>query len=1276
MNLSLTTRSPTTSTTAMPPRTLLDVFNATAMRYRERTAIDAPDERLTYAELSDAARVLGDRLRALGIGPGDRVGVYVPSGTAQLYTAILGALHAGAAYVPVDADDPQGRAAAIWESSGACAVIDEGPRITELASPRGAEREPDVDDDAWVIFTSGSTGQPKGVAVSHRSAAAFVDAEALLWSVSDEDRVLAGLSVGFDASCEEMWLAWRNGAALVPARRSLVRAGTDLAPWLADRGVSVISTVPTLAAMWSESDIAGVRLLILGGEACPEALAGRLSDGREVWNTYGPTEATVVATAARLRPGEPVTIGWPLHGWDVAVVDEQGDPVPLGEPGELAIGGVGLARYIDPALDAERYAELPALGWERAYRTGDMVRETIDGFTFIGRRDDQVKLGGRRLELGEIDAQLSSVPGVRGAAATVQRTAAGNPVLVGYVVGGVDPAHVRSALRERLPEGIVPLVIALDSLPMSASGKVNRKALPWPPPQSRAGRSNRAAQVSLSDTEAWLAARWVDQLGPLPMTAESDFVELGGSSLAAAKLVSVLRGRYPSVAVADVYAHRRLGEFAGRLDRLGASAQASTYRHSTDGRRWGLVQLAGVFALLVLSSPPWLLGILTVDRLSGSHLGPVIGWGWLVAGWVVFLSAFGRAAIVVLARRLLLPSLKPGRYPRRSWLTCRLWFLERLAEAFRSESLAGTPFAARYARLCGHPIGAGARLGTLPPVTSLVTVGDGATLEPDVDLHGWWLEGNELVVGELRIGAGARVGTRTLLAPGAEMAAGAEVEPGSFIIGSVPAGERWSGSPASRIGDAGEDWPRTAPQPPLHRRFWRTMFVVGLAVQSVLPVAAAAPGLILLFPSGAGRTGQSAMTDLLTKAPLIAGCFLLTYALLVAVLVRFVGSLARPGWYADEGRTGWALWFSEALMAGARGVLRPLYLSVFTRQWLRLAGIKIGKRAEVSTVVGLNRMTSFAEESFATDDVVFAGTRARGGWLHVAPIEVGRGTFLGNSAILQGNTKLGSGGLVGVMTVAPQNTPDGTSWFGSPALELPRVPDPADPARTIHPPRRLLVARGCIELIRILLPATVSVALAALVFYAIATIGGSHGIAAMALATPIILLGAGICAAAFTVAAKWLIMGRYRAGEHTFWSFFVWRDEIINSLQEELARTWLLGAAVGTPVMSVYLRAMGAKVGRDVWFETLNITEYDVVELGDGCVVNRAACVETHLFHDRLMRIGPATLEPGSSLGPYSVVLPDTVLGAGVGVGGRSVVLRGEELPPGTTWHGSPVVSV
>ncbi len=1250
-------------------RTLLDVFADTVARCRTRTAIDASDRRLTYEELSETVHILAGRLRALGIGPGDRVGVRLPSGTADLYVAILGVLHAGAAYVPVDAEDPEERARSIWEGAGVCAVVEEGLAIVRRTTARGAGRELTPGDDAWVIFTSGSTGRPKGVAASHRSATAFVEAETRLWQVRPRDRVLAGLSVAFDASCEETWLAWRHGAALVPAPRSLVRAAADLGPWLAQRRVTVVSTVPTLAAMWDPADLAGVRLLILGGEACPDGLAWRLAEGRELWNTYGPTETTVVATAARLTTGEPVTIGWPLEGWEVGIVDEHGGPVALGEPGEMVIGGVGLARYLDPALDAERYAPLPGLGWPRAYRTGDIVRETVAGIVFIGRRDDQVKLGGRRLELGEIDGQLSSVPGVRAAAAAVKTTAAGNPVLVGYVVGEVDAAEVRRALGERLPAGIVPVVVALDELPIGTSGKVDRQALPWPPPAAADPRP------ALDGTPAWLAQRWIEQLGPFDVTADSDFFALGGSSLAAAKLVSILRARFPSVAVADVYRHRTLRELAGHLDALRAGTHDAPVTHPRAGRRWRAAQLAGVFALVILSSPQWLLGILAFDRLTHTRVGPELGWGWLIAGWLVFGSTVGRGAIVVVARRLMLRDLAPGRHPRRSWLTCRLWFLERLADAYRSEALAGTPFAARYARLCGHPIAPDARLGTLPPVTSLVRIGEGATLESDVDLHGWWLEGDELIVGELSIGAGARVGSRTLLAPGVTIGAGAEVEPGSYVIADVPAGERWGGSPAGRIGRAGEHWP-TRPAPlPHHRRWWRTMFPVGLAVQTLLPLMAAAPGLALLIATGAYDGGRAATVDLLIMAPAVTALFLTAYGLLVAGLVRAVGRWIAPGWHAGEGRTGWALWFNGALMAGSRIVLRPLYLSVFTRAWLRLAGIPIGRRAEISTVVGLNRLSTFAEGSFATDDVVLVEARARDGWIHVAPIEVGPGTFVGNSAVLRGGTTLGADGLVGVLTTPPTRTPDGTSWFGSPPLELPRTPDRGDPARTTHPARRLVLARGATEIVRILLPATVSLAIAALIYHALVAVAAHGGIVAMAAATPFVLLAAGTAALAVTVAAKWVIIGRYAPGEHPLWSWFVWRDEIINSLQEDLARPWLLGLAVGTPVINAYMRAMGATVGRDVWFECLNITEFDVVALGDGCVVNRGACVETHLFHDRLMRIGPATLAAGSTLGPDSVVLPDTVIGAGARVGGRSVVLRGEELPAGTSWHGAPVVS-
>jgi amino acid adenylation domain-containing protein len=937
---------------ATTPRTLLDVFAESVLRFGDRTAVDASDAVLSYEQLSGEADELAAGLRAIGVGPGDRVGVRVSSGTAELYVAILGVLASGAAYVPVDTHDPARRAETIWKGASVCAVIEDGLLVTQVSRGRGGSRPVTVDDDAWVIFTSGSTGTPKGVAVSHRSAAAFVDAEARLWTVTDDDRVLAGLSVGFDASCEEMWLAWRNGATLVPAPRAIVRSGADLGPWLAGREVTVVSTVPTLAAMWDDEMIAGVRLLILGGEACPPELGWRLAADHELWNTYGPTEATVVSTAGRIRPGEPISIGVPIDGWQVAVADERGEPVPFGEPGELVIGGVGLGRYLDADLDGECFGPLESSGWERAYRTGDIVRELIDGYEFLGRRDDQVKVAGRRVELGEIEAQLRSAPGVTAAAAAVRKTAAGNTVLVGYVTGDVDPSRVRAQAAERLPDGIVPLIVPLDALPLASSGKLARDALPWPPPSERVagvdGSSADAAGTAgaLSGTAAWLAERWADQLGVVPTAPESDFFLLGGSSVAVAKLVSVLRGRFPSAAVADVYNHRSLGELAARLDQLGETRAGDLASAEPASSRWGWVQLAGVLVLLSFGAMQWLVGFLAYDRWQGASVGPQLGWGWLAAGWLALGSAPGRAMIVLLARRILLPRLAPGRYPRHGWFACRVWFVERLAEVCHLDRLAGTPWALRYARICGAQVGDGARLATLPPVTGLLSVGARATIEGEVDVHGWWIDGDELVLGELRIGGGARVGTRAVLMPGADVGADAEVEPGSVVSGRVPAGERWGGSPASYVEPAGTTWPSDPPQPSDRRHAWRAMYGVGLSVLTVLPLLAAVPGILLVAQMSPLGTLRFSLGTIMVGAPLIAASFIVTYTLLIAMLVRGVAPLLKPGWHGDDGAAGWALWFTEGLMAGTRSTLFPLYSSVYTRSWLRLLGIPVGKRTD------------------------------------------------------------------------------------------------------------------------------------------------------------------------------------------------------------------------------------------------------------------------------------------------------------------------------------------
>lgn len=537
---------------AAPPRTLIQILQETAHRFPDASALDDGRTSLSYAELLLEVKAYGRDLHQAGIGAGDKVGVRIPSGTNELYVAILAILHVGAAYVPVDADDPDERARLVFAEAGVAGILRADEIITspDRMRPFQAPREATPADDAWVIFTSGSTGTPKGVAVTHRSAAAFVDAEARMFlsaePLNTSDRVLAGLSVAFDASCEEMWLAWRNGACLVPAPRSLVRTGMDLGPWLITNGITVVSTVPTLAGLWPAESLEAVRLLIFGGEACPAELAARLAvDDRELWNTYGPTEATVVACAARMDGKGPVRIGLPLDGWDLAVVDPAGIPVAEGVIGELIIGGVGLAKYLDPSKDAEKYAPMDTLGWERAYRSGDLVRFESEGLIFVGRADEQVKLGGRRIELGEIDAALQSLPGIHGAAAAVQTTAAGNQILVGYLVPAPNTAPDLSAARgllsARLPAALVLMLTTVDSLPVKTSGKVDRNALPWPIAAVPTGVPGPGLEMDLDDRSRWIVEQWAAVLGAAPEGLDADFFAHGGGSLAAARLVSALR---------------------------------------------------------------------------------------------------------------------------------------------------------------------------------------------------------------------------------------------------------------------------------------------------------------------------------------------------------------------------------------------------------------------------------------------------------------------------------------------------------------------------------------------------------------------------------------------------------------------------------------------------------------------------------------------------------------------------------------------------------------
>lgn len=1270
------------SSHAPAPRTLVDILYDTAARYPDAAAIDDGTVQLTYSEVIGDIRAGSRWLSARGIGRGDRVGIRMPSGSYSLYLAILSVLAAGAAYVPVDADDPDERAQLVFTEAGVAGVISEAGLRRGPGSSRGwTAAAPQVGDDAWIIFTSGSTGTPKGVAVSHRNAAAFVDAEARMFlqhnPIGPDDRVLAGLSVGFDASCEEMWLAWRHGACLVPAPRALVRSGMDLGPWLVSRDITIVSTVPTLAALWPAEALEAVRLLIFGGEACPPDLAERLAvDGREVWNTYGPTEATVVSCGAPLAGGAPVSIGLPLPGWDLAVVDPAGEPVTIGDVGELVIGGVGLARYLDPEKDAEKYAPMQTLGWPRAYRSGDLVRLEADGLYFQGRADDQVKVGGRRIELGEVDSALVHLPGVSGGAAAVRRTSSGTPVLVGYIASAdpsFDLATARAHLAESLPAALVPRLVLVDELPTRTSGKVDRDALPWPPPGDVPDVGSQ-----LGGTMGWLAAQWQDILGAVVDGPEADFFALGGGSLSAAQMVVALRGRYPGMTVAHLYDHPRLGSLAGFLDEMAADQPEPV---AVDPRRVAPTPLSTQAAQVALSLPlATLTGLQWVTWLAviNNAVAAVYPLPWLVTvpWWVVgaaflaFITPLGRMSIAVLAARVLLAGLKPGTYRRGGSAHLRVWLAERLAEASGAENLSGAPWLVYYARALGNSVGKGVDLHSAPPVTGMLTLGHRSSVEPEVDLTGHWIDGDVFHVGPITVGNDATIGSRTTLLPGAVVGKDADVAAGSAVLGKVKNGQYWKGSPAVKSGKARHPWPDHRPPRAAH---WVAVYGLSSMVLGALPLVSLAAGLAVL--AWAVRTTGTLEQALWAAAPWVPVATLVAagvYAAFTVLGVRVLSVGLREGYHPVRSRVGWQLWCTERLMDAARNYLFPIYAGLLTPVWLRILGAKIGRDTEISTALLTPKFTVVEDGAFLADDTMVASYELGGGWIHIAKATVGKRAFLGNSGITQPGRRVPDDGLVAVLSATPPKAKTGSSWLGSPPIRLRRKADTAEAALTYAPPLRLKVARGAVETCRFV-PMVVTFAIGVGVLAGLQAMALRAGYGGAALAGGAVLLVAGAIAGGIAVGAKWLVVGRIRNDEHPLWSSFVWRNEVADTFVETVAAPWFARAASGTPVMNLWLRGLGAKIGRGVWCETYWLPEADLVTLGDGSTVNRGCVVQTHLFHDRIMRMDSVVLEDGATLGPHCVALPASRIGAGATVGPASLVMRGDEVPPSTRWQGNPI---
>ncbi|MPY45031.1 amino acid adenylation domain-containing protein, partial [Streptomyces phyllanthi] len=579
---------------------VLELIGEQARLRPDAIAVVEGDRQLTYGELNARSNRLARHLRARGIGREDVVGVCLLRGTG-LMVAILGVLKAGAAYLPMDADHPDQRMRYMLEASGAPLVITQtaladriGPDVERLvvdadeaaiATHSRDELPPQAGPGnlAYVIFTSGSTGRPKGVLIEHRSMSLRLTEMGRRYEITPADSTLQFASITFDATVEQLFPVLMRGGRLVLRGAELWTPAQVLRQIRAQRA-TIAEMTP---AVWelAISDLAGdgpgpdFRLLILAGEAIPAAVLARWFERTSVpiYNTYGPTEATITAVVSVLRePVSPVPIGLPIAATTVHVLDGRLRPVPVGVAGELFIGGPGVARGYGgrPALSAERFIADPfAADGSRMYRTGDRVRWSAAGrMEFLGRADDQVKVRGVRIEPGEIEAALAAHPGVQVAVVTPFGESA-QARLVAYVVPA-DPAEgiptsgeLRGHLRESLPEFMIPSVFTeLAALPLTSSSKIDRAALPVP--DAHRSDLDGTFVAPATPAEESLAGIWAELLGVDRVGAEDNFFELGGHSLLATQVISRIRDAFGTeIPLAALFDQPTVSELARVVER-------------------------------------------------------------------------------------------------------------------------------------------------------------------------------------------------------------------------------------------------------------------------------------------------------------------------------------------------------------------------------------------------------------------------------------------------------------------------------------------------------------------------------------------------------------------------------------------------------------------------------------------------------------------------------------------------------------------------------------
>ncbi|PHV06128.1 peptide synthetase [Janthinobacterium sp. BJB412] len=1308
---------------------LADLLEASARRAPGQTALVCGGRRVSYAELDQQADLVAARLIAAGVGPGQIVGLWLPRGV-ELLLLQAGVAKAGAAWLPVDEDTPLERLQICLDDAAAAGVLScaaLAPRLAAIGRPvwtaeallapaapgellarRGAVSP---DQPAYVIYTSGSTGKPKGILISQRSICHFLRSENAVLGVAASDTVYQGFSVAFDMSFEEIWIAYLVGATLWLGPKDASGDPETLPRLLAENGVTVLHAVPTLLALFAQ-DVPSLRLINLGGEMCPDSLVERWAGGRRMFNTYGPTEATVSCSLAELHVGQPVTIGTPLPNYGLLVIDADaerpaGAPLrllPRGATGELCITGPGLAEgYLGrPDLTEEKFLANPWAGGAddaRLYRTGDLARIDADGrVQCLGRADDQVKIRGFRVELGEIEALLAEQDGV-GTAAVLLRRDDGIDQLVAYLVAEAGVELAAGALRHALAATLPPYMVPgryemLAAMPRLTSGKIDRKALKAmplsAPPAGHAADSDLAETPAEEALFAALAALFPGQ----PILRQADFFsDLGGHSFFAARLASALRAdpRFAHITVRDIYQQRRVGLIAAVLEQARAATVAEAeWTPPPAWRRWrcALAQAAAMPALVALRMAQWLAPFFTYHFFTGDP-GDSVARAIAVSAGVYLLATALEFAIAIAGKWLIAGRLKAGSYPLWGLGYYRWWLADRLVESAPAYLLSGSSLAVWWLRALGAKVGHDVVIGSLTlRAPDLLRIGDGVSIGNAVNFENARVERGRLLLGAIHLDDEACVSSFAVLEGNTRVGAAGHLE-GQSALGdgaSVPAGRIWSGSPAR---DSGAFDPRRLPpRPPLgaaRQAAEALFFLLGIVLIVTLFFMPVFPSFVLIdwfdeagwlpWLHGDDRRIQLLRYFLLAfpaSAVLIVLTALLSAGIRWSVLPRL-----QPGRFAVHSNTYCAKWLVSQIQESSLNVLHGIYATVYAPYWYRLLGAKVGRDAEISTALGVvPDMLTLGDETFIADAVMLGDEEIDGGWMTMQPTVISHRSFVGNGAYIPDGTVLPERVLIGVHSRAPDNAQMGCgeTWLGSPPISLPaREQTSGYPENlTFHPSPLRRLGRSLIEAFRIVAPHALVIAVGYTLVLAVMPAAGAGRWAEVSWDLTIAGLLYGIGNYVFVVGFKWLLLGRYRKQSEPMWTPFVWLSEGVTNLYEGIAVPNFMRYLRGTPWLPLAFNLLGAKIGRGVYLDTTDITEFDCVSIGEYSELNALCCPQTHLFEDRVMKIDHVRIGKRVYMGPRSAVLYSATVGDNARLGPLTLVMKGEHIPAASYWSGCP----